>query len=262
MQEWLRHPAVQGGLAPLLAGMAAALALFPVRLSGLAAAAGFFTAVYLTGQLGLEKKLLMLSLAAPLLGALVDLAFRPTRAAGVVLGIAFGVACFWAFLTTVGEFPPQRLVLYAIGVASIVAATVALSVLSHDEPPRAAASGVGLGLAAGVIAHLGGAKLLTLWGFGLAAGSAGFLVITMILGRRVVAGAALTLSVGVIGSLVAVAVALQRGLAWYHAALFAAIPLAVRLPIPRRSPAGQAIMALVYSLAVAAFVCLLVNRGK
>ena len=258
MQEWLRHPAVQGGLAPLLAGMAAALVLFPVRLSGLAAAGGFFAAVYLTGQLGLEKKLLMVSLAAPLLGALADLAFRPTRAAGAVLGMVFGIASFWIFLSTIGQMPAQRLVLYAVAVAGLVAATVALSVLSQHEPPRAGAAGVGLGVATGTIALLGGAKVLSLWGFGLAAGSGGFLIIAIMLGKRLAAGTALTLSTGVIGSVLAVAVALQRSLPWYHAALFAAIPLAVRLPVPPRSPGAQASMALLYALAAAALVCLLV----
>jgi hypothetical protein len=56
----------------------------------------FFATVYLTGQLAFERKLLMVSLAAPLLGALADLAFRPTRSGGVVLGIAFGIAAFWS----------------------------------------------------------------------------------------------------------------------------------------------------------------------
>lgn len=261
MQEWLAHPAVQGGLAPLAAGIAAALVFFPARLSGLAAAAGFFAAVYLTGQLWLDKKLLLLSLAAMLLGALLDLAFRPTRAAGVVLGFAFGVAAFWIFLTTLGEMPPARLVLYALAVAGLVAATVALSMLSQNEPPRAASAGIGLGVAIGSLALLGGANMFALWAFGLAAGCAGFLIIAMLLGRRLVAGAALTLSAGVIGSLLAAAVALQRGLPWYQAGLFAAIPLAVRLPLPKRSPAGQAFIALLYALAAAALVCLLVSPG-
>jgi len=236
---------------PAAVGLAAALLLYPVRLSGLAAACGFFTAVYLTGQLAFEKKLLMVSLAAPLLGALADLAFRPTRTAGLVLGLGFGVASFWIFLTLIGGMPAQRMVPYAIGLTALVTATVAFAVLSHDEPPRAAAAGVGLGLATGVIAFLGGAKVLGLWSFGLAAGAAGFLVIAVVAPRGMVAGTTLTLSVGVIGALLAAAVTLQRGLLWYQAALLALVPLAVRLPAPQRSAAGQALVALLYALAVA-----------
>jgi hypothetical protein len=258
VRELLGHPAVQGGLAPLLAGIAAALAFYPLRLSGLAASCGFFTAVYLSGQLALDKKLVMVALAATLLGALVDVAFRPTRTAGVVLGVVFGMAAFWIFLSIIGRMPPQRLVLYAVGLTVLVAACVAFSVLSYDEPPRAGAAGVGLGAATGIIAHLGGAKVLALWSFGLAAGAAGFLIVAMILARGIVAGASFTLSVGVIGAALAAAVTLQRGLVWYHAALLALIPLAVRLPVPQRSAVGQALVALFYALAVAGGVCALV----
>ena len=257
MEQLLRNPWVQGALAPALAGGVAALLLYPVRLSGLAAACGFFTAVYLSGQLAFEKKLLMVSLAAALLGALVDLAFRPTRTAGLALGIVFGVASFWIFLTVIGGMPAQRMVPYAVGLTALVTAMVALAMLSQDEPPRAGAAGVGLGLATGVLAFFGGAKVLGLWGFGLAAGAAGFLVIALALPRRMVAGAALTLSVGVIGALLAAAVTLQRGLLWYQAALLALVPLAVRLPAPQRSAAGQALVALFYALAVAGSVCAL-----
>jgi hypothetical protein len=153
----------------------------------------------------------------------------------------------------------QRLVLYAVGIGLFVAATVAFASFSHDEPSRAGAAGVGLGLASGVLAHLGGAKLLALWGFGLAAGAAAFLLISMVLGKAVVAGTSLTLPVGVIGAALAVAVALQRGLKWQYAALLALVPLAVRLPLPPRSAAGQALVALVYALAVAGGVCALVT---
>jgi hypothetical protein len=153
---------MKGGLAPLLAGVAAALVFYPMRLSGLAAACGFFAAVYFTGQLELEKKLLLLSVAAALLGALVDLAFRPTRKTGLVLGIVFGIAACWIFVSILGGMPARKLALHAVGLGVLVATTVAFSVLSYDEPPRAAAAGVGLGVATGGLAFLGGAQLLAL----------------------------------------------------------------------------------------------------
>ena len=249
---------MKGGLAPLLAGVAAALVFYPMRLSGLAAACGFFAAVYFSGQLELEKKLLLLSVAAALLGALVDLAFRPTRKTGLVLGIVFGIAACWIFISILGGMPAQKLALHAVGLGVLVATTVAFSVLSYDEPPRAAAAGVGLGVATGVLAFLGGAQLLALWSFGLAAGAAGFLIVALVLARGMVAGASFTLSVGVIGATLAASVVLQRGLLWYHAAILALVPLAVRLPVPHRSAIAQAIVALFYALAPGAGVCALV----
>jgi len=256
--ELLRNPWIQGGLGPLLAGIAAALVFYPMRLSGLAAAFGFFAAVYLSGQLEFEKKLLLISAAAALLGALVDLAFKPTKKAGLVLGLVFGVAACWIFISIIGRMPAERLALYAVGLGALVAASVAFSVLSYDEPPRAAAAGIGLGLATGAIAFLGGAKVLALWGFGLAAGAAGFLVVAIAFARGIVAGASFTLSIGVIGAVLAATVTLQRGLRWYEAALFALVPLAVRLPVPQRNAVAQAIVALVYALAVGGGACALV----
>lgn len=258
MEELLANPWIQGGLGPLVAAVAAALVFYPLRLSGLAAAFGFFAAVYLTGQLEFEKKLFLLAAAAALLGALVDLAFRPTRKAGLVLGLVFGIAACWIFISLIGRMPAGRIALLAMGLGLLVAAGVAFSVLSYDEPPRAAAAGMGLGLATGATAFLGGAKTLALWSFGLAAGSAGFLVVAVFLARGIVAGASFTLSIGVIGAGLAATVTLQRGLHWYEAALLALVPLAVRLPVPQRSAIGQASVALVYALAVGGGACALV----
>ena len=258
MEDLLGNPWIQGGLGPLLAGIAAALVFYPLRVSGLAAAFGFFAAVYLSGQLEFEKKLFLLAAAAALLGAVVDLAFRPTRKAGLVLGLGFGIAACWIFISLIGRMPAERMALHVMGVGALVAASVAFSVLSYDEPPRAAAAGMGLGLATGAIAFLGGAKMLALWSFGLAAGAAGFLAVAIVLARGIVAGASFTLSTGVIGAALAAMVTLQRGLRWYEAALFALVPLAVRLPVPQRNAVAQAIVALFYTLAVGGGACALV----
>jgi hypothetical protein len=146
MIEELRSlPWIQGGVGPLLAGIAAALVFYPLRLSGLAAAFGFFAAVYLTGQLEFEKKLFLLAAAAALLGAVVDLAFRPTRKAGLVLGLGFGIAACWIFISLIGRMPAERIALYAMGLGGPRRRGVAFSMLSYDEPPRAAAAGMGLG---------------------------------------------------------------------------------------------------------------------
>ncbi|HEY1289214.1 MAG TPA: hypothetical protein VGF58_12865 [Burkholderiales bacterium] len=258
MEELLRNPWIQGGVGPLVAGTAAALVFYPARVSGLAAASGFFAAVYLTGQLEYEKKLFLLAAAAALLGAVVDLAFRPTRKAGLVLGLGFGAAACWIFISLIGRMPAERIALWAMGLGGLVAAGVAFSMLSYDEPPRAAAAGMGLGLATGAMAFLGGAHMLALWSFGLAAGAAGFLAVAIAFARGIVAGASFTLSVGVIGAALAASVTLQRGLRWYEAALLGLVPLAVRLPVPQGSAIAQAIVALVYALAVGGGACALV----
>ena len=257
MQDLLGHSAVQAGVAPLAAGMAAALVLHRLRLSGLAAAAGFFTAVYLSGGLDFEKRLLIVAAAAPLLGAAVDVALRPGRAADAALGLAFGIGAFWILLAALGQRPPRPLLLYALGVAALVGVTVVFSLLSREQSLRAAAAGVGLGAAVAISALFGGATLFGLWSFGLAAGCAGFMLVALMLGKPVTGGVSLSLSIGGIGAVMAAAVILQRWLPWYYAALFALIPLAARLPAPR-SRAGEALAALTYALGTAAGICALI----
>jgi hypothetical protein len=245
---WLAHPAVQSGVAPLVVAFLVALLLYPVRLSGLAAAAGFIATVYLTGNLVFDTST---AIAAPLLGAIADLALRPARATGIVLGAIFGLAGVWAYLGVPGEKATPQLVLNAVGIFALVFATVAFSVMSHDDPERAGAAGLGLGLGTGLSAVLLGVVLPGVYGLALAAASGGFLLLAMLLGGRMVAGTTFTLSVAVIATLPAV------GLPWHVAAPIAAVPLAVRLPIPAELPWARAALATVYALIAAGGVCAL-----
>jgi hypothetical protein len=253
---WLAHPAVQSGVAPLVVAFLVALLLYPVRLSGLAAAAGFIATVYLTGNLVFDtstaiRKVVLLAIAAPLLGAIADLALRPARATGIVLGAIFGLAGVWAYLGVPGEKATPQLVLNAVGIFALVFATVAFSVMSHDDPERAGAAGLGLGLGTGLSAVLLGVVLPGVYGLALAAASGGFLLLAMMLGGRMVAGTTFTLSVAVIAALPAV------GLPWHVAAPLAAVPLVVRLPIPAELPWARAALATVYALIAAGGVCAL-----
>src|SRR5204863_197146 len=82
--EMLANPAVQGGLAPFIAALVVAALLAPLRLGGLAVVAAFATAVYFIAGFTFEpltatRKIILLGLAAPLAGIVIDFAFRPTR---------------------------------------------------------------------------------------------------------------------------------------------------------------------------------------
>lgn len=249
MGDWLTHPAVQAGLAPLAVGLGVALLGHPVRLSGLAAAAGLLTTVYLTGNLGFDassatRKLVLLAIAVPLFGAVADLAFRPARFANWVLGAIFGIAAVWVFLGVLGPKSPPQLLYKGAAIFALVFLTVSFSVMLHDDAERAGAAGVGLGLGAGISATLVGSTLLGLYGFALAAASGGFLLLAMVLGGRMVAGAAFTLSIAVIATLLA------AGLPWQVGAALAAVPLAARLPLPAQ-PAARAVLAVFYAVIVA-----------
>jgi hypothetical protein len=250
VEALLGHPAVPYGAAPFAAALVLALLLQPLRLAGLAVAAGFSATLYLAGRLDLHDRMLVVAAAAPLLGALIDLALRPTRATGVLLGLAFGAAAFWVHLGTLGREPPMQLVLFALGIAALTALVVACTMLSSAEPAPAGAAGFGLGAAIAV-----GSWIYTwrfdLLGFSLAAACGGFLLV----GRF--PGAAFTLTTGVVAGLLASGAVLHGRLPWYAAYALVLVPLGARLS-PRKP------VSLVYALAAAGAVCgiaWLVRRG-
>lgn len=251
----LALPAVQYGAAPFAAGLAAALLLQPLRLAGLAVAAGFFAALYLAGRLDFQERLLIAVAAAAAFGALTDAAFRPTRAAGVLLGIAFGMAAFWVYFRMLGGKPPQELALYAVGITALTALVVVCSVLSLDEPARAGAAGIGLGAALGVGVWVFSLRF-DLRALALAAACAGFVLLATVYGRGLSTGVSFTLTSGVAASLLAVGAVLAGRLPWQAAAALVLVPMAVRLPVPQRAPvAAQALAALLYALLAAGGVC-------
>jgi hypothetical protein len=79
----------------------------------------------------------------------------------------------------------------------------------------------------------------------------------MVLGRRVAAGTVLALPAAALPALIAAGAVLLATLPWYVLGLLALIPVAVRLPVPRSAPWLQAVVASVYTLAVAGAACAL-----
>ncbi len=244
-------------MAPFAAGLLAAAALFPLRLGGLAAAAGFFCTVYLIGDFTLEsldskRKLVLVVIAAPLLGVIADLAFKPTRATGPVLGAVFAAAGAWVFLNLLKQKTGAELALYGTGLAAFTIWNVSFCIALQTDALRAGAAGLGLGLGAGVAAVLGASALLGQYGMGLGAGCGAFLLLNMILGPRAAPGVTLTLTAAVATSLVATGAVLTGKLPWYALAALALVPVVVRLPLPKAHAWVQAIVASLYAAAAAA----------
>lgn len=270
MQELLANPVIQSSVAPFAVALIIAALLFPLRLAGLAAAGGFFATVWMMGNFGFSpltatRKIVLAGFAASVLGVLADLAFKPTRATAPVLGALFGAAALWVFWSVLQQKPVAQLALSGAGVFAFVLCTVAFAVSLHDEPVRAGAAGLGLGLGTGATAVLGASALLGQYGLALGAACGGFLLMVMILGRRVTAGAAFTLTFSTIAALVAAGAVLLAQLPWTSPVALALIPAVVRLPLPEKSPAwAQAIVASLYAFAgagLAGTLAWLAERG-
>jgi hypothetical protein len=263
MQELLNNPVIQSSAAPFLVGLAVACILFPIRLAGLAAGAGFLAAVWMIGAFGLTpltatRKIVALGAAAPVLGVLADLAFKPTRVTAPVLGVLFGAGSICVFWSVLSQKPAAEAAVLGGSVFVFVLTTVAFTVSLQGAALRAGAAGLFLGLGTGVGSVLGASVLLGQYGLALGAACGAFLLLVMILGKRVVAGATFTLTASVAAALIAAGALILAKLPWTSLVALALIPLAVRLPLPEKLPAWlQAIVASLYALAPAAGACAL-----
>jgi hypothetical protein len=247
MDAWLSDPMVQASLAPFVAAFLTALVFFKVRLGGLAAATGLYTTVYLAGGLSFTpltatRKLLLLGIVAAAIGVLADLAFKPRRSAEIVLGVVFGVASVWVFWTVLAQKAPAQAAIAGGGVALFVGWTVAWMASLERDAVRAGAAGLGLGLGAGVAAVMAASAVLGIYGMALGTACGASLLLQMLLGRRIDAGLTLSLSAGVLASLMAAAAMMLAQLGWIELGLLALVPLAARIPVPPKWPVwGQAV---------------------
>ncbi len=262
MEELLNNPAVQGGVAPFVVALAAAFALFYVRLAGLAVVAALGTAVYLIGGFAFppasaQQKILLISLAVPVLGLIVDLGFKPTRAAGPILGLIFGLLVIWVGWNVLKQKETAAMLAAGAGVALLVGWTTAACFALRDDPVRAGAAALTLGLGVGISAVLSASGSYGQYGASIGAGAGAFLLVQMLLGRTIRAGATFALSAGVACGLLAAGASLGAQLPWYAAAALALVPLATLLPLPRDRIWLQAVVASIYGGIVGIAACLL-----
>src|SRR5258708_15551514 len=109
-------PAGRGGRGPFAAAVIVAALLAPSRLGGLAVVAAFATAVYFIAGFTFEpltatRKIILLGLAAPVAGIVIDFAFRPTRLQAWVLALAGAAAAAWIFWPILAQKDLERALL-------------------------------------------------------------------------------------------------------------------------------------------------------
>ncbi len=262
MQDLLGNPAVQGGVAPFVVALAAALALFALRLGGLAIAAALGTAVALIGGFGFppvsaQQKILLVALAVPAIGVVVDLAFKPARGAGAMLGLLFGLIVLWVGVNVLRQKELPAMLLAGGGLCALVAWLTGATFALRDDPVRAGAAALALGLGVGVSAVLSASGSYGQYGASVGAGAGAFLLVQMILGRTIAAGATFALSAGVACALIAAGALLGSPFPWAAAAALALVPVAVRVPLPKAGLRIQAIVASIYAGIPALVACLL-----
>lgn len=264
MEAYLSHPAVQGGLAPFVAALVVALVLGPLRLGGLAIIAGLLVGMYLTSGLEFTPrnaigKLTMAATAAPLVGLLVDFAFKPTRVGTVVLVLAAVAAGAWVFGPVIMRKPAaDAWLLGASGAVALVVLVGAGQQLLAADPVRAGAGALGLGVAGAVAAVFSATLSYGQYALAIGASAGAFLLPQMIAGRKGHAGATFTLTAMLAGGLVATGTMVLAELPWYALLVLALVPLGGSFPVPAKAPVWlQAVLLSLYCFVIGAAACAL-----
>jgi hypothetical protein len=238
VQQWLEHPAVQAGVLPFLAALVAGLALRRARAVWLAPTLAYAVAVALTSGIAFSpltagRKVLLLSLLAPLAGAAVDrLDARGARGARVVACVLAGLAAAWAVSTVLAQRPAGEAVAIGLGLAAFAAAAVALVMWRRDDDVAIAASGLGLGLATGVGALLSASTGYFAAGVALAAGSGALLALRFAAGPLARPGATGALAVALPAALFASATLMLAQLPWTALPALLLVPVLAGVPLP------------------------------
>jgi hypothetical protein len=264
LQELLANPAVQGGVAPLAVALVLALALRPLKLEGLSLVAAFVCSVYLVSGLDFApltstRKVVLLSIAAPALGLLVDFAFKPTRVGALVIALAAAAGALWSFWPVLSHKHGSEPLLFGASAALALAFLGGFALLKlADDSVRAGAAALALGLGSGISSVLSASVLYGTYGVALAAGAGGFLLPQMVLGRKCQGGATFALTFAIAGGLIAAGAMTLAQLPWYCVLVLALVPVGAILPTPRSAPVWlQAVIVSIYSFLIAGAACAL-----
>lgn len=264
MEDFLGHPAVQAGVAPFVVALVVVVLLQRARLGGLAVTAAFLTTYYLVAgftfsPLTATRKVALLAMAAPIVGMLADFAFKPTRAGIAVLALAGAGGALWAFYPVLSQKEsPQAWLMGASALAAVAFMVGFAQLRLAQEPVRAGAAGLALGLGTGIAAVLGASISYGSEGIAIGAASGAFLLPQMITGKKSFAGTAFTLSATLAAGLLASGAMVLASVPWYAVLILALVPVAVCLPVPGKAPVWlQAVLLSLYGFVVSAAACYL-----
>lgn len=257
MHEFLHHPAVQGGLIPFVVALLAAEVLQRLRLSGVAVITAFVATVYLVSGISFEpltasRKIVLLGLSASVLAIPLGLINAGWLVRPLLAGVG-GASAIWMAERILGQQPPAAVFLWSAACAAYVGWVVFWMDGLQDNPVRAGAAGLALGLGTGISALFGASALLGMYGLALGAAAGAYLLIQMITNSRLPCGYSFTLPLSLIAGLTGCLAVLAAHLPWYALLALAVIPPAATIPVSEKSAVWlQSILLSAATLACAA----------
>lgn len=267
MTDLLASPAVQSGAVPFFVALIIALALRPLgwAWAGLSLAAGFYAAAHLIesgldfSALNSTRKVLLLGLAAVIVGALVELlADRHRIPVFAVLALLAGAGGLWVVAPVLGRQDGMAWAMLATGAFVYPAWHAAWSAELRDDTLRYATAGWVLALATAACAIMAASARLGQLSIALGA-AAGAFCLAVVLVKGVRGGALFALPAALLGALLGLVAAVFARLPWYGLAVLALVPVLARLPLPAHWPRPiRAIVLALYTIPAAALAVWLV----
>jgi len=241
LQQLFANPVVQALVAPFVAAFFVAVLGRAVRLTGIAAAAGFaLTAWLMVGHalapLDLLRRVALATLAAGAVGLLFDfISPHPARTRWLV-ALAAGAVLAWVLWPSITARPALVAWTLGIGLAAYTAIIVGAMDLLHARPIHAAAAGTTLGIGSGLLALVGNIQGLGRFGMAMGAASLAVLLVQMLTGRPWNIGRAFSLPVALLAALLGGGAAAAGNLPWYALATMIAVPLLGGTALGERMP--------------------------
>ena len=182
MSEFLDHPAVQGGVAPFVVALIVALVLGHTRYAWLAILAGYLTMVMLStgisfSPLTASRKIVLLAIVAAVVGLVSDRVESKSKLLWWILAVLAGLVAAWVFITVLQQREGSAGWVQGLGLVAFAGAMVWAMLSLRDDPLRAGAASVGLGLAAGIAAILSASIGGLLAGISIAASAGALLLV-------------------------------------------------------------------------------------
>ena len=259
MLSLLDHPAVQAGVGPLLVALIVAAALGRTRLAWLAIVAGYATMIALStgfafSPLTALRKVMLLCLCAPLAGIAADFLPKRSRVIAVTLAAMAGALAIWAFISILRQRDGMAGYATAAGIAVFAGALVYAVLRLRDDGLRTGATGLGLGLATGIVGLLSASIGFLSAGVSIAAAAGALLLVQVLFSRSIAAGYTGALPIGLAAALFATGTLMLAELRWYVLPMLLLVPVAAMLPAPNRGPRiVRAALLAGYTLIAAAF---------
>lgn len=235
MSALFDDPMFQAGLAPFAVALGVAWALVATRLTWLALAAALVTVFALStgisfSPLTAARKIMLLVLLAPLVGAALDHWSGAPRRAAWAVSVLAGLAGVWVFQSVLTQAEGAQGWLLGAGVAGFVAVLTALVLRLRDDGVAAGAATLALGAAVGVVAILSASLGHMMNSVALAAGGGALLLLQMVRGQASAPGYLGALTLALAAALFAAAPLVLSQSRWFSLVLLLPLPVLAGMP--------------------------------